>query len=611
MKYLLLVLVFTVSACKEKKTTPDNGNGTGKGNGTVVKDPTDFTNKGNGPKGTTTGPKGSTKVVSKSMIRKFNAVLTAFYALADQGWPKDGCKKVADRFDDLLKEKGAEKVVSFVYNAGVTYFRCGMNDKAKAAFEKTLSMDGSFPGARMALLIIKAGGDAKSLLSHETEIMKDNFSLQDPDVNYNFALAYYERYKKSGGQANIKKLLGYLRRALANIGKIDNKTLEAVRVRMEVYTLSILFYMEAERRKDANIDLAKVFLAQARDYIRPCSGKLAIKDIHARHALARFHNAYGLLQLEEKNIGRAFDEFKKAIACNSDDFSANLNLGMMGIQFREPELAIKSLELIINKYGSRAQAKDAHLALAVAYKVYGMKLQDMADNQFENKERLEGKLKRAEAIQKELKKGLDILNKALSASNIRTHLKRAQPYVEQVKRRVWNTTLILKKLDKGEITVKQIKDDLKKTQAALDNSVNNYFPKAIAELSAQLTKLKDVGSLRTEAKSFFVKSKEGYEKYMGSNPNDYRVVYNLAILLYKAGDLLGDMTGNLAKARELFEKLMKMRSATKAYKEIARKHSADIKTTLVRLKENKSPKADVPKAKTPSPKVRKKRRGRR
>jgi hypothetical protein len=68
-------------------------------------------------------------------------------------------------------------------------------------------------------------------------------------------------------------------------------------------------------------------------------------------------------------------------------------------------------------------------------------------------------------------------------------------------------------------------------------------------------------------------------------------------LLYKAGDLMGDMKTNYKKARTLFVKLKKMRGVSRKYRGIAKKHASDIKSTLIRLKDAGKTNAPAPKKK--------------
>ncbi|MBU1218672.1 hypothetical protein KKF34_19415 [Myxococcota bacterium] len=596
--FTLLILVLALAGCKDKKgddTTPDKNGKTGDngntGTGDPIKNITDA-----GKPGDPGVKKPVAAAVSKSLNRKFSQMMKEFFKLGENGWDKSGCAKVAGGFMDLMKEKGGEKVATFAYNAGVTWYRCGENGKAKDALKKAISMAGSYPAAQMTLAVIEAKGDVNSLLSIESKIMEDSEALSDPDINYNYALAYYNQYKKSGKKQDMKKLVEYLRRALASIGKIDRETLEAVRIRSSVYAVTLLFYLEADRRKHANIDLANIFTAQAREFVaKTCDGKGAIKDNWAKIALANYHNASGLLAIYEKNIGRAFESFRKAIECDPSDYSSNLNIGMMGIRFRQPELAIKSLELVISKYPGKPGVAEAELAVGVAYKVYGNMLQDMADNQFENKERLETALKNVKEIHKEYKKGLAVCEQATKGGDIRALLPKLQPYVEEVKRRAWNAAIIRKKLDKGEITVKMIMDDVVSTKNTLDDAVNTRIPARIKKMETELAKLADVSKLKNDAKAYLLKAKDAYEKHMSKHSNDYRPVYNLAVLLYKNGDLLGDAEGNMGKAKDMFEKVIGMKGADKTYKANARKFAADIKTDLVRLRESKEAPKVTPK----------------
>ncbi|MDA3864800.1 MAG: hypothetical protein PF689_13135 [Deltaproteobacteria bacterium] len=594
--YKIFLMIFIFASCngKDDDTTANGKNGNGKT--TYGGDPTKFGNVGTGKDAK--GQIRKSQKVSKSVVRKFKVVLDQYFKLGQDGYPKDECKKVAEKFLKLRDEKGGEKIVSFLYNAGVTYYRCGMKEKAKDIFKQVLAKDETFPPAKIAILLMGKVDNIKDLVKHEKEIMRDNYALQDPDVNYNFALAYYKLYEATSKKKYFKPLLEYLRRSLANIGKIKNDTLEAVRIRMSVYALAIQFYLRADKNRHADKDLARIFISSARDYIRQCTGRSAIKDQEARQALAKYHNARGLFELYNNEIGNAFREFKKAKDCVNEDYSANLNIGMLGIKFRQPDLAINSLELILKKFPNSESKYETNLALGVAYKVYGMELQDMADHQFENKEKLENKLKALQVYYKEYKKGVKVLKKALSGKvNIRKMLRYVQPYLEEVFKKPYPYKVILKKLNKGDLTIKQLKKVIGKAESILENSANNLIPERIKDIEKNLTLLKDANSLRNKAKDYFNKGISTYEKVMAQNKNDYRAKFNLAILLYKTGGLVGDMKTNFARARKLFIEINKNRKVPKDLRKISRKNFSDIKSALVNLEKIEEEKKNPPKAK--------------
>lgn len=597
----LLTMVFGACTGGKKDTTPATGPEPEGGKpvaGTPdPADPTALKPDGPGtPVGPTTGPATTTedKTVSKAVNTKFQEALKAFFAASDAGWPKDQCEKVAKAFLDLNKEAGGEKIASFPYNAGVAYQRCGMNDKAKEAYRRALSLDPSFPSAKSGLILIDMT-NPEDMIKHEAELMRDSYAMQDPDIQYNLALAYYLRYAREGQDKNRKPLIDTLRKALASSGKIPNDTLEGSRIRLKIYALSILFYLEAEKRKDANANLARIFIGQAKDYFRPCVGDKGIKDVYAREALAMYYNAYGLYVLSQGTLGPAFDEFKKALECEPDNLSANLNVGMLGVSVREPDSAIKALELVAAKYPKHPQTSEAELALAVSYKVYAMTLQDMADHQFENKERIQMEIDRFKEALKVMQQALAVFDQVLKGDNIRAVIPKLADVLGV------DAKSMQASLDKGELTVKMIKDQVEKDKVRYETAVNDSIPKMLKDREAELARLADGDKLKAEAKGFFEKSRGQYEKVLAAFPNDYRVAFNLAMLYYKAGDLLGDLKGNYAKAQVLFEKVQNLKGAPKEHKEFAQKYASDIKSALVRLKEVEEEKNAPAPAPAPTP----------
>lgn len=601
--FAIFVLTLVLAACTSgpKKTTPatgpepessDAGKPSDSGQPSDAGKPSDT--KRVTPSNQATGPAVTVpeKEVSKALNKKFQETLKVFFGVSKEGWPKDKCEKVAESFLGLLKETGGEKVATFAYNAGVAYSRCGMTEKAKEAYRKALSLDPGFPSAKAALALMDLR-NPEEFLRYEADLMKDSYAMQDPDIQYNLALAYFSRYAREGGEKNAKPMLDALRKALASSGKIPNETEEGTRIRMKIYALAILFYLEADKRKDANVNLARIFTQQARDYFRPCTGAQAIKDVYVREALAMYYNASGLYILRQGNLGPAFDEFKKAKECEDDNLAANLNIGMLGVSVREPELAIRSLELIITKYPKAPEIKEAELALAVAYKVYAMVLQDMAEHQFENKERLQIEIDRYKEAMKILQQRIEIANQVLQGGNVRALI----PKIAEVMG--GDPKAMQAALDKGEVTVKMIKDDFEKAKPTWEVAVKETLPKQISMREADLAKLADVDKLKVEAKQYFEKARVQYEKTVAAFPGDYRVAFNLAMLYYKAGDILGDIKVYYQKAKDLFTKIQGFKNVPKDYAEFAKKYASDIQSALVRLKEVEEEK-NKPAAPTPA-----------
>ena len=500
------------------------------------------------------------KKVSKGLNKKFQAILKEFYKAGNEGWTKDKCNDIAGKFMALLKEKGGEKIATFAYDAGVTYVRCGMKDKATDAFKKALSLDKYHPGAQVALLWLRE----RNVLSHMSQLSKiynQPGNVGDPDVNYNLALGYYLKYRQTHNMKLFRKLMDHLRRTIASIGPLQNDSAEASRAYARAYTLVFLAYLEAAKQGHANIGFIKIFRGQALPHILPCDGEGAVKDSASRQALAQFHNANALAFLYVGSIGSAFDEFKDALTCHPEDFAANLNIGMMGIRFREPEMAIKSLELVLHKYSNAPEAKEASLALAVAYKVYAMKLYDMSANAFDSKERLKIQLERYKQMKKAINKGIKNLQKIVDGKKIPPEVKA------------------------GKMTMKEAKALAEREKRRFERGLKRLDAK-LEKIQKQLDMLGDPDSLKTKASEYFRKSRAQYEKVLAKQPSDSRVVFDMAALYYDAADQLGgDKVANYRKARSLFKKYLGMKGVSKSRKKIARKYISDLDSLIHGLEE--------------------------
>ncbi len=529
------------------------------------------------------------RTLSRNLATRFQEVLKSFFEASDKGWPKAECEKVGKAFLALNKEAGGERIASFAYNAGVAYSRCNMTKQAREAYQLALSIDPHFPSAKSGLLLLDLK-NPEDYLKHEADLMRDSYAMQDPDIQYNLALAYFIQYSRAGNAKVRAQLLDALRKALASSGRIPNETLEGTRIRLKIYGLAILFYLEADRRKDANANLARIFIGQARDYFKPCTGEQGVKDVYAREALAMYYNAYGLYVLSQGTLGPAFDEFKKAQECEPENLAANLNIGMLGVSVREPEMAIKALELVTTRYPKIPEIREAELALAVSYKVFAMTLQDMSENQFANKERIQMEIDRFREAIKLGEAQLQVYEQIIKGDNVRALI----PKLAEITG--GDARAMQAQLDKGDVTVKMIQDDVARVQPRIATAVRDVLPARIKEKEEELARLEDANKLRAEARGFFEKSRTQYEKTLAAIPNDYRVAFNLAMLYYKAGDLLGDLTGNYKKAQDLFDRVFKNKQTPKQYKDFAEKHSSDIRSALVRLKEIEDEKKKAPEA---------------
>ncbi len=125
------------------------------------------------------GIKSGDQVVSKAAVKGYREALDAFVK-ADQsgGWNPATCDGVAKQFLAASQEQvsaGGNPLSEAIYNAGLSYQRCGDDEKAKAQFNEAYNIDKDFhrPRAQLALYKYKETGNIDATIQELDQIIKD------------------------------------------------------------------------------------------------------------------------------------------------------------------------------------------------------------------------------------------------------------------------------------------------------------------------------------------------------------------------------------------------------------------------------------------------------
>ncbi len=280
------------------------------------------------------------------------------------GWSAEQCEAMAKRFLELADKQSGDKFFApAVYNAGVSYHRCGNVELAKKEYQEVLDKDPKFHRARVQLarFELAASGDAgvdkamgefdKAVADSEYQNvealvelarlqMKRNNSASDKDgandlerakKNLQRALAVDDGYMPAFNQLAIY----YMERAKASAGQKTNK-----------------FARGAKQNKDRldtqALDLALLVASQA---------------VRKNPSYGPIHNTSGLVAVELGDLNKAVDSFGKARKLDPNFFEAHMNYAAVNMMFRgfgQAEEAYRAaIKLKPNDY-------DAHLGLALA-----------------------------------------------------------------------------------------------------------------------------------------------------------------------------------------------------------------------------------------------------
>ena len=341
-KFAVIALVLATTAC---------GGGGGGKSGKTVKDPSAHKDT-------------SGNVVSKKAAMGFKEALDAFAAQEKSGsWGAAECKAVADKFIAASKEQrsaGGNELPEAVYNAGLSYQRCGDDTNAIASFEQAVQVDRGFhrAQAQLALYKYKKNGNIDSAISELESIIRDA-KYQNTEGLVALASLQMVRGAKTGGQGCNDDLACAhlnLQRALA----LDDSFMPA-------FNQLALYYLEQARGGAGRTKGSLVVSGQSGRKIN--KQRLDLAALVASQAqkknpnYAPIHNTTGLILVELENYNGAVKAFKNATKLNPKFFEAQMNYAAVNLSFRGFGEAEKAYRAALSQ---RPDTYEAHLGLALA-----------------------------------------------------------------------------------------------------------------------------------------------------------------------------------------------------------------------------------------------------
>ena len=274
-------------------------------------------------------------------------------------WNEASCKEVADVFKDADKKQSDGTFYRALYNAGVTYQRCRMNDDAKSIFSSLLSKRSDFHRARVQLALIQYEQDrnVENAISEMKTAIKDA-EFKNEEALVHLAILQMARNSTSGDEGcendlDCAKL--NLQRALAiNDGF------------MSAYNQLAVFYLESAKKKAGQ---GRGMRAAAGKKKKVDTQSLEMAALVVSQALrknpnyAPLHNTSGLISAELGDLSTAARSFAIARKYNPKFFEAHMNYAAVNLSFRGFRQAEEAYRAALR---IRPSDFEANLGLALA-----------------------------------------------------------------------------------------------------------------------------------------------------------------------------------------------------------------------------------------------------
>lgn len=318
------------------------------------------------------GRKSSGQAVSKEAAASFDQAIASFQANDKGGkWNDAACKSTADQFMKASNEQvsaGGKPLAVAIYNAGLSYQRCGKDDEAQKAFQEAQNADAGFHRAKaqLALYKYKKSGNIDEAIRELDQVIRDA-KFQNVEALVSLAALQMQRGGSTGGAGcdddlSCAKL--NLQRALA----IDDGFMPAAN-QLSVY------YMEQAKAKAGGKKAAGrkgrrgalvVAGSEALDVNKQqldLAALVASQALQKNPSYAPLHNTVGLIMVQLKNYNGAVKSFGRASQLDPKFFEAHMNYGAVNLTFR----GFKEAEGAYRKaLGLRPKDYEAHLGLALA-----------------------------------------------------------------------------------------------------------------------------------------------------------------------------------------------------------------------------------------------------
>jgi Tfp pilus assembly protein PilF len=282
-------------------------------------------------------------------------------------WNEAKCRSVAEKFIEASKteESAAGKPLpSSLYNAGVTYLRCGLQDEALQQFQAATDADSGFHRGRaqMALFDYQKSGDLDATIGTLETVIRDA-KFQTVEGLVGLAALQMERnsdQSNEDGTDDFERAKKNIQRALA----IDDGYMPA-------FNQLAIYYMESAKKKSGTREQGRRrgLVVAGSKRVKVNQQQLELAALVASQAVqkngnyAPIHNTAGLIQVQMDNFNGAVKSFAKARALDPKFFEAHMNYAAVNISFRGFAEAEKAYREAIKQ---RPDDYEAHLGLALA-----------------------------------------------------------------------------------------------------------------------------------------------------------------------------------------------------------------------------------------------------
>lgn len=308
--------------------------------------------------------------VSKEAAEAYGRALEEFAGHDKKGdWDDGSCKAVAEMFLEANKKQKSEAgkpLAEAVYNAGLSYQRCGKDADAQAQFQAALSADANFHRAKaqLALYEYQKTKNLDGTISQLDQIIRDA-KFQNVEGLVFLAALQMERANDQpdqDGKNDLERAKKNLQRALA----IDDSYMPA-------FNQLAIYYLEqakaaaekgaGKKRRRSGLVAASSKAIDVNQQQLDLAALVASQGVRKNPNYAPIHNTAGLIQVELKNFNGSVKSFSTARRLDRKFFEAHMNYAAVNLGFRGFGEAEKSYREALKL---RPKEYEAHLGLALA-----------------------------------------------------------------------------------------------------------------------------------------------------------------------------------------------------------------------------------------------------
>jgi Tfp pilus assembly protein PilF len=303
------------------------------------------------------------QAVSKKAVQGYKVALAAFESQEDTGsWTDAQCASIADKFKAASKEQqsaGGNELPEALYNAGLSYQRCGDDAKATELFNSSLAIDKTFSRAKgqLALYEYKKSNNIDKAIDDLTQIIIDA-KYQNVDALVSVASLQMQRGGQSSGpgcsddmscaKLNLQRALALNDSFMPAFNQLALYYLNQARGTGPAQGGLVVAGAKKKRANKQRLDLAALVSSQA-------------QKKNANYA--PIHNTTGLILVEMEKYNGAVKSFAAARRLNPKLFEAQMNYAAVNLSFRGFKESEEAYRAAIKL---RPDTYEAHLGLALA-----------------------------------------------------------------------------------------------------------------------------------------------------------------------------------------------------------------------------------------------------